>query len=139
MSYPLNKLNEEERQVYTVIYQNKRIKQAEVARQTTVGSHDKYENMSESEQGSTKRKVRQIVRNLRLNHRIPIMSDNKGYFIAHRQDEAIEFMELISKRLTSQLVMYHTLKKMFDIECKEVEEQLKLFDLDQEEAISTLL
>ena len=136
MNYPLNKLNEEEKQIYTIIYQSKRIKMAELAKQSKVGSHTRYEKPKEA---STMRKVRKIVHDLRINHRIPILFDAKGYFIAHTQAEAKEFMAQVSQRLKSHLITYHTLKKMFDIECNEVEEQLKLFDLDEEEAKSTLI
>jgi hypothetical protein len=136
MSYPLNKLNEEERKIYTIIYQSKRIKMAELARQTDIGAYERYE---QPQKKSTQRKVRKIVHDLRINHRIPVLFDIKGYFIAHTKVEAEEFMSQVSSRLKSHLITYHTLKKMFDVECKEVEEQLKLFDLDQEEAQNTLL
>lgn len=136
MSYPLNKLSNAERQIYIIIHRNKRVKMAELARQTALGDYETYE---ESQEGTTKRKVRKIIRDLRIKHRIPIMSDIKGYFLAHVQAEAVDFMGRIEKRLVSHLIMYHTFKKMFNVECSEVEEQLKLFDLDQEEAKSTLI
>lgn len=137
MNYPLHKLNDEEKQIYTIIFQANRIKQEEVAKRTIVGYHPKYEK---AKLESTERKVRQIVHDLRIKHGIPLISDSKGYFIAHKVDDSVEaYMAKLSATLVSHLVTYNILKKHFGMTNKQVEEQLKLFDLDQEEAQKTLL
>ena len=123
MTYDTSKLSTEEEQVYNLIVENPRIKMKQIAQLLSVGYHEKYEQP----QDSTMRKVRKIVRDLRIKHHLPIISDIDGYFIPKTQEEVEAYMVQLSARLKSSLITYHTLKNLFGVQDEEVEEQLSLF------------
>lgn len=119
-------LTEEENAVYDLIRSNKRIKMTEISLKKKVGYQEQYEDPQES----TPRKVRHIVRSLRIKHHLPIIHDSEGYFIPSTTEEVESYMKQLSARLKSSLITYHTLKNMFGVKDEEVEEQMRLFQLD---------
>ena len=68
---------------------------------------------------STVRQIRQIVRNLRVNHMVPILSDSYGYFLPSTIDEAHEYIERTERearsRAASSIETYRVMKKSLGI------------------------
>jgi len=73
----------------------KRVTQAEIARSERVlGCHPKWEDESrKSKRDSTHRQVRQLIRNLRVEWGVPILSDTKGYWLPSTQAEVVAYIE----------------------------------------------
>lgn len=74
--------------------QGRKITQQEIANsERFLGCHPKYEaDVVARKRDSTLRQVRQLIRNLRVDHGVPILSDVKGYFIPRTADEAGEYL-----------------------------------------------
>lgn len=72
---------------------------------------DKVQNPSET----TLRKVRQIVRDLRLKHNAPILSDRDGYWIPSDSRDVQEYLQRIEQEAKSQArAWFETYKAMKD-------------------------
>lgn len=114
-------LSKEEHAVLNLIKANHRITQREIAKtEKYLHCHPKYEVGIglKCEMESTLRRVRQIVRSLRLEHKYPILSDTKGYFLKATEAEKAEYKKrelLVSKAQsiswrTTNKVMQHIVK-----------------------------
>lgn len=86
-----------------------KITQGDIAKsQEWLGCHPKYESdVVRNKRESTLRQVRQIIRNLRIDHKIPILSDNKGYWIPRTESEVIEYVERMEKIAKAQAASWH--------------------------------
>lgn len=75
--------------------QSKKITQQQIAdSERFLGCHPKYEaDIVSKKRDSTLRQVRQLIRNLRILHGVPILSDARGYWIPYSIDEASEYLE----------------------------------------------
>lgn len=73
----------------------KKITQQQIAdSERFLGCHPKYEvDAVAKKRDSTLRQVRQLIRNLRITHGVPILSDPKGYWIPYSTTEASEYLE----------------------------------------------
>lgn len=93
------KISTEEAAVLYAIWeawgQNKKITQQQIAdSERFLGCHPKYEaDIVAKKRDSTLRQVRQLIRNLRIVHGVPILSDSKGYWIPYSITEASEYLE----------------------------------------------
>ena len=123
-------LTEEEKQVYDlIVHCNGRITQLEIARKAFVGCHDRFENY-DNPKASTLRKVRQIIRDLRINHGLFILSDPKGYWIMKDKSEVHKYlrrMEVVAKASAkSYFDTYKAMQRNFGIKSEYFEKQLSL-------------
>jgi len=121
----------EEKTVYDLISNNERITQMQIAKSATwLGSHPKHEGYPVSE--STLRKVRQIIRNLRLNHGILILSDVNGYWVMKDRGEVVEYLTRIEKMAKAQskawFETYSAMKKNFGVNSDFFNKQGTLFN-----------
>ena len=68
---------------------------------------------------STVRQIRQIIRNLRIHHKVPILSDSYGYFLPSTIDEAHEYIERTERearsRAASSIETYRVMKQSLGI------------------------
>lgn len=86
---------------------NKFITQGQIAEhQKFLGSHPVHESQIKSGD-STKRQVRQLVRNLRVDYKIPILSSNKGYKLPISRDELNEFVKDLERTAKAQARAWH--------------------------------
>ena len=80
---------------------------------------------------TTLREVRQIIRDLRLLHRVPIISDVKGYWIPAKLKEVDETIARMERTAKSQagawFETYRAMRGIFTIESEYFEAQTKLF------------
>lgn len=117
-----SRLTPVEKVVYEYIQYNKRITQREIAlSQGFLGCHPIHEkdiglsNPSET----TLRKVRQIIRDIRIKHNAPILSDVKGYYIPTTREEVAEYLHRMERMAKSQAAAWHEtykcMKHNFDI------------------------
>jgi len=129
----MKNLSFEEMAVYELIKNSKRITQLEIAQsERWLGSHPKHEgHLNINHQQSTLRRVRQIIRNLRINHGIVILSDINGYWLGSRE-EAMEYLSRIEKVAKAQarawFETYSAMKKNFGITSEYFNQQGKLFE-----------
>ena len=82
-----------------------------------LGCHPEHEtNVVRNEFESTLRKVRQIIRDLRIIHKIPVLSDSDGYFLPSTQEEADEYLKRVESearaRAASSLETYRAMRDM---------------------------
>jgi len=81
--------------------------------------HKKEEHLLSSTTETTVRQVRQVIRNLRINHKIPILSDTNGYFLPSEIGEAQEYIERTERearsRAASSIETYRVMKKTLGI------------------------
>ena len=120
----------EEQDVYDAIVNcEKRITQLDLARKVFVGCHKKFEGYDQPKQ-STLRQIRQIVRDLRLNHKLQILSDSDGYFIKRTQEEAILYMDILERKAKaaskSHMVTYREMSKILGVTSDYFERQIKI-------------
>lgn len=117
--FDIAKLSEEERLVYKVIEKGKATQRKIADSEEWLGCHPKYEEGIglANEQETTLRKVRQIIRNLRINHHCPILSDGKGYWITNNEEEIRAFLKKMEKSAISQakalMKTYREMQKTF--------------------------
>lgn len=115
---PVLNLSADESAVLTVIRSGKHT-QAQIAAKVAVGWHPKHEAHLPITDDSTLRKVRQIIRDLRLNHKVKILSDIDGYWITDDIKEAKEYLKRIEKTAKAQakahMVTYHMMRNLFGI------------------------
>ena len=76
------------------LVQGGRITQLEIAASAPwLGCHPKYEaDIVKNEYETSIRRVRHIVRELRMIHHIPVLSDRKGFFLAATPAESASFL-----------------------------------------------
>ena len=96
------------------------ITQLEIARsEKWMGCHEREIDAVQCTLESTVRQIRQIIRNLRINHMVPILSDSYGYFLPSTIDEAHEYIERTERearsRAASSIETYRIMKKSLGI------------------------
>ena len=128
----MSNLTHEEKLVYDVIVSaNPKVTQLFIARKVYVGCHDRFEGYDTPKQ-STLRKVRQIIRDLRMNHSLFILSDEEGYWVMKDKSEAktyIERMERIAKATTKGYFdTFRAMQKAFGVTSEYFRKQGELFD-----------
>lgn len=89
--------------------EGEKITQNEIARtEEWLGCHPKYEDdIVKNKRASTLRQVRQIIRNLRVKYDIPILSDNKGYWLPLTTQEVEEYVERMENVARAQAASWH--------------------------------
>lgn len=100
------KLDEEHQRVLLAIWNRwqfkQKITQAEIAKEAIgIGHHEKHEEPTKKKE-TTLRKVRQIIRDLRIEHQVPILSDKHGYWIPCTLTECSEYLERIEALARAQ-------------------------------------
>jgi hypothetical protein len=128
----MSNLTHEEKLVYDeIVACNGRITQLQLARRVFVGCHDRFEGYDNPKQ-STLRKIRQIIRDLRMNHGLFILSDEEGYWVMKDKSEAktyIERMERIAKATTKGYFdTFRAMQKAFGVTSEYFSKQGELFD-----------
>lgn len=128
----LPQLTPEEKLVYdTIVNCNGRVTQLEISRlHPNLGNHKIHEGYIGEQ--STLRKIRQIVRDLRLKHKLQILSDNDGYFIKKSTEDAAKYMETLERKAKASaksfMVTYHEMSKVLGVRSQFFEEQGRLFE-----------
>ena len=110
-----------------------KITQVEIAQNADwMGCHPKYEDVKRNE--TTLRKVRQVVRDLRINRGAPILSDDDGYWIPRFQEEIDEYMDRLERiakaQAASYLETYKAMDSILGVRSKYFETQRGLIDND---------
>lgn len=108
MGIPPERFNDEERAVLNILmrhFNDRKVTQLEIARsERWMGCHPKHEaDILANKMNTTTRQVRQIIRNLRVNHQLPILSDVKGYWIVTSEKEAADYIETLAKQARAQI------------------------------------
>lgn len=103
-----------------------------------LGCHPKYDPMiPEKDRETTLRKVRQVIRDLRINRAAPILSDSKGYWIPTNQNEITEYLKRIEQEAKSQAAAwfqtYKVMSQSFQITSEYFEGQKSLFPTEEPE------
>lgn len=89
-----------------------RVSQAQIAAsQPWIGSHPEYDKTTYE---TTLRQVRQVIRDLRVKHGVPIVSDRDGYFIPRTDEEASAYLNAMERevraRAASSLETYRAMQ-----------------------------
>lgn len=133
--FNMNNLTQEETIVYDLIKNcNGKITQLQIARAAPqLGSHEKHEGYITKD--STVRKIRQIIRTLRIEKGIPILSSygkSGGYFLLKSPEEAKHYIEVAEKMAKAQarawFETYTEMKKHFEIRSDWFDKQGNLFE-----------
>jgi hypothetical protein len=100
--------------------QKTQITQLEIAvSEKWVGCHRYEIGVVQCTLDSTVRQIRQIIRNFRIHHKVPILSDSYGYFLPSTIDEAHEYIERTERearsRAASSIETYRVMKKSLGI------------------------
>jgi hypothetical protein len=114
-----------------------RVSQREiVATEEWLGCHPKHESeVVAHEYESTTRMVRQIIRNLRVEWAIPVLSDRDGYFLPLEEADAKKYLAELHRtakaRAAASMVTYHKMCEAFGFqgELLEVSETARDEDL----------
>lgn len=128
----------EERAVMRLLYQRwqhddgtiRKITQSEISEsEEWLGSHPKHEGYMSNQ--TTLRKVRQIIRDLRVNRGAPIISDREGYWIPTRKDQIDEYIERIEITAKAQAAAwfetYRAMDRVLGVKSEYFESQQKFF------------
>lgn len=105
-----NILTQEERAVMRSLYvefvgrTGKKITQRQLANtHEWMGCHPTHESdIMKNTMETTLRKVRQVIRDLRIKHSIPILSSRSGYWICLSESEAFDYMNKLELEAKSQ-------------------------------------
>ncbi len=112
----LTKLSQEERTVMSLITfdakkgKNGRITQRQIVESARwIGCHPDHEKEIglRNPQETTQRQVRAIIRRLRIDHHVPILSDVKGYWIPDNMDEVDAAIVRLEATARSQARSWH--------------------------------
>lgn len=96
---------------------NKSISQGKIAsHERFLGAHPKHEKHLKSPE-STKRQIRQLVRNLRVNHNVPILSSNKGYKLPISREELNDFVKDLERTARAQAASWYETYKSVRKHC----------------------
>lgn len=84
--------------------QNRPITQEEIAKsERWIGCHPEHERgIKEGHMDTTLRMVRQIIRDLRIKYHVPVLSDNRGYYLPRTEEEAAEYLKELETKAQSQ-------------------------------------
>jgi hypothetical protein len=126
-------LSKDEQAVYDLIVAAKtKITQLQIARQTCLGSHEVHEGYDVKD--STLRKVRQIIRDLRIEKGLFILSDTKGYWVMKSRDEVTDYLKKMETKAKASAKGYfetfRAMAKNFGVTSEYFVEQGKLFKND---------
>lgn len=135
----LKKLTPEERAVMTVLWKRwkdggGRVTQMDIARsEPWLGCHEKYEmDRVRKPDETTLRKVRQIIRDLRVTHYAPILSDRAGYWIPKGENEVREYLDRLEAEAKAQiqswLETHRSMEVTFGMSCEYLRTQQKLWN-----------
>ncbi len=99
--------DEAQRAVMSVLWKNfderegRKATQKDIATsQRWLGCHPRHEGLNSTE--TTLRNVRQIIRDLRIEKGVPILSSRDGYWICTSEHEAAQYMDLLEREARSQ-------------------------------------
>ena len=127
-------MTQDEKIVYDLIVNSTgRITQLQIAKSAAwLGSHPVHEaHLDIDHQQSTLRKIRQIIRDLRIKHKLFILSDVKGYWIMKDRSEAIEYVTRVERTAKAQAkawyTTYQSMRRNFGINSDYFEKQGELF------------
>lgn len=93
-----------------------RISQREIARtEAWIGVHPKHEAaMAEDYYETTTRMVRQVIRDLRVTHKIPVLADSDGYFLPNSQEEVDRYLTRMEQearaRAAASIITYNAMR-----------------------------
>lgn len=91
----------------------KKITQNQIAKADGwMGAHTKHERSRSNE--TTLRKVRQVIRDLRINYGAPILSDRDGYWIPQTEKEVKEYLDRIEIEAKAQAKAWFETYKAMD-------------------------
>lgn len=127
-------LNDDEKIVFNLLSDSKKITQFQISKaEQWLGSHPVHEaDLNINHEQSTLRKIRQIIRDLRINHGLMILSDAKGYWIMKTEEEAKEYLDRIEKMAKAQakawFLTYKAMKKNHDVNSEYFNKQSMLFE-----------
>lgn len=90
------------------------------AHERWLGCHPEHEaDLPINKEESTLRQVRQIIRNLRIKYRMPILANVKGYWIPREHAEAVEYLETQEREVRAQIAAwaetYKAMKEAFNL------------------------
>lgn len=95
-----------------------------------LGNHPKHEKPPTMD--TTLRKVRQIIRDLRVKHWAPILSDKEGYWIPQTKEEAQEYMNRVEgeirARVAASFETYKCMKESLGIANTFLDKQASLLE-----------
>jgi sugar phosphate isomerase/epimerase len=124
-------LTPEEKTVYDYLKEHGKSTQLEIARGCpNLGSHPRHEGYDNTQ--TTLRRIREIIRGLRINKGLFILSDRKGYWILKEKSEANEFLRQKEKEAKASaksfMVTYHAMARNFGVSSEYFNKQQTLFD-----------
>lgn len=132
-----NAMSAEERAVMAILWAQFQAKtgvhvtQREIAKQERwLGCHPEHEaDIVANEMETTLRQVRQVIRDLRINHSVPILSDRTGYWICMDEGEAREYITTLEREARAQakawFETYGAMNKIVGIESPFFEDMRK--------------
>jgi hypothetical protein len=90
-----------------------KVTQRDLAKRCPMLGRHWREQATAADDETTLRKVRQVVRDLRVELRVPILSDPKGYWLPRTDDEVVEYVDRVEKqaRATAR-AWFETLKSL---------------------------
>lgn len=106
-------LNKNERQVLLFLWERyagdrRKVTQAEIADHSKqLGCHKFEEDIVRNKRESTLRQVRQIIRTLRIEYGVPILSDRNGYWIPYTQEEVQDYVDGMERTAKAQAYAWH--------------------------------
>lgn len=133
-------LTPEERAVMRILYNawqsgsKAHITQRDIAKsEAWLGCHERHEaDKVQDPTETTLRKVRQIVRDLRLKHNAPVLSDRDGYWIPSESRDVQEYLQRIEQEAKSQarawFETYRAMRDTFGVQSAFFEGKQSLFD-----------
>lgn len=90
----------------------RKVTQLEIARsERWMGCHPHEEDTVPNKMETTQRQVRQIIRDLRVKHGVPILASIKGYWFPLTEDEAREFLWTQERKTKAQVIAYHETRR----------------------------
>lgn len=116
----------EERAVMQCLYVawlngDEHVTQKEIANsERWLGCHPRHEaDRVKNQEESTLRQVRQIIRDLRIKHHAPILSDRDGYWIPHSEQEVKDYLTNLEAVARAQAKAYQetyeSMKEVFGV------------------------
>lgn len=136
----LSDWSREERAVMRLLQKNFRegdgkITQVQIAEdEQWLGCHPKYEKYGSN--ATTLRKVRQVIRDLRVERGAPILSDEDGYWIPKTREEVNEYMVRMERTAKAQAAAWfetwRAIDKVVGVKSEYFEAQVPLIETENE-------
>lgn len=128
-------MSQEQKDVANLIvrasHNGQKLKQKQIATLINVGKN-KHDSDAIDAHENTLRKVRQIVRELRVIHRLPIVSNRTGYWIPYDEQEARDFLEKTEKVAVAH---YMSAKETYSVMAEVLDIKSEFFTNQQEQLI----